>query len=186
MLLTLALGLTVSLQISSAQTQTPPLPKFEDYPVQEASPSTLHPPIILKPEHRRYRTRIREGVAKGWGVWVNGEWGNEQHGPGPNFAGHYIVIIWGCGTGCIMMAMCDGKSGTVYNPPISTGGLALPMLVFPNTVGGAPQMEYRKDSRLMIIKATPHFDRPESLPYTFYYLWQDTHWKLLRRVRLYE
>jgi hypothetical protein len=163
-----------------------PLPKFEDYPVNEVFDHTPHPPILTTPQQRHFRTRIREGVEKGWGVWINGGWGKEQNRPGPNFAGHYIVIIWGCGSGCIEMAMSDAETGTVYNPPISEGGFVLPMLVFPNSAGGAAELQYRKDSQLMIIRATPHPSRRDAIPGAFYFLWQGNHWTLLRRVQIEE
>lgn len=176
--------LFVCLQAVSAQTNRTPLPKFEDFPVPDVFDDTPHPPILITPEQRLFRTRIREGVAKGWGVWVDGEWAKEQNRPGPNFAGHYIIIVWGCGSGCIRMAMTDAETGTVFMPPISEGGFALPMLVFPDSAGRAADFQYRKDSRLMIVRTTPHADRPSALPYAFYYLWEGRHWTLLRQIRI--
>jgi hypothetical protein len=171
------------LQSAAAQPRASPLPKFEDYPVKEVFDRNPHPPSLITPEQHRFRTRIREGVEKGWGVWIDGEWGKEQNRPGPNFAGHYIVVVWGCGAPCLMMAISNAKTGAVYNPPLSwTGGLALPLLVFPNSVGTDADVEYRRDSQLMIIKATPHSDRPDAIPYAFYFLWQGEQWSLLRRV----
>lgn len=41
-----------------------------------------------------------------------------------NFAGSYIVEIWGCGTGCISGAMIDKKTGQVYGLPDDNDGLA--------------------------------------------------------------
>jgi hypothetical protein len=178
------LGLIVGLQAVDAQINATRHPKFEDFPVREIFDRTPHPPILTTSEQRLFRTRIREGVAKGWGVWVNGEWSKEQNRPGPNFAGHYIVIVWGCGSGCIMMAMTDAETGTVFMPPFSEAGFGLPMLVFPDSVGRAANLEYRRDSRLMIIKATPHADRRSAVPYAFYYLCEGDHWTLLRRVRI--
>jgi hypothetical protein len=173
------------LQVGAAQSLLKPPPKFEDYPVKEVFNQTLQPPILVTPEQHRFRTRIREGVEKGWGVWINGEWGKEQSRPGPNFAGHYIVIVWGCGSECLRMAMSNAETGAVYNPPVSGDvGLALPMLVLPNSPGRAADMEYRRDSRLMIIRATPNSDRLNAVPCVFYFLWQDEHWTLLRRIAI--
>jgi hypothetical protein len=84
------------------------------------------------------------------------------------------------------MAMSDAETGTVYSLPISAGGFALPMLVFPNSAGGAAEVQYRKDSRLMIIRATPHADRRDAIPNAFYFLWEGNRWTLLRRVRIEE
>ena len=181
-LIIIVVTLTV-LQGADAQTHSTRLPTFEDYPVKEVFRGVPHPPILITPEQHHYRARIREGVEKGWGVWTNGKWGKEQNRPGPNFAGHYVVIVWGCGAPCLMMAVCDADSGAVYNPPLSaTDGLSLPLLVFPNSVGRDADLEYRRDSQLMIIKATPHWDRPNAQSYSFYFLLQDKQWKLLRRV----
>lgn len=174
--------------IPNARPQPAPkrLPTFEDYPATEVFTSVPHSPVLVTPEQRMFRTRIREGVEKGWGVWTNGEWGKEQNRQGPNFAGHYIVIVWGCGTGCIQMAMSNAKTGAVYGPPVSDGGLALPMLVFPNSAGRAADTEWRRDSRLMIIRATPHANRPDAVAYAFYFLWEGERWTLLRRVPIAE
>ena len=171
------------LQSAAAQTNSKRLPRFEDYPVTEIFDRTPHPPILITREQHRFRTRIREGVDKGWGVWINGEWSKEQNRPGPNFAGQYIVIVWGCGAPCLMMAICDLGTGAVYSPPLSaTGGLDLPLLVLPNSAGRDADIEYRRDSQLLIIKATPHWYRRDAESYTFYFLWQGDQWKLLRRV----
>jgi hypothetical protein len=181
-LIPIVVTLTV-LRGADAQTASTRLPTFEDYPVKEVFSGTPHPPILITTEQHRFRTRIREGVEKGWGVWINGQWGKEQNRPGANFAGHFVVIVWGCGAPCLMMAVSDAESGAVYNPPLSaTGGLALPLLVFTNSVGRDADIEYRRDSQLMIIKATPHSDQPNAESYSFYFLFQDKQWKLLRRV----
>jgi hypothetical protein len=167
-----------------AQQAEKPLPKFEDYPVKEIFAGAPHPPVLVTREQRLYRTRIREGVEKGWGVWVNGETGREQNQPGPNFAGHYIVIFWGCGAACIRMAMSDAETGAVFGPPVTEGQFALAPLMFPDSAGGSAIVEYRLDSSLMILKTTPHPDRRGSIPYAFYFVWQRDHWALLRRLPL--
>jgi hypothetical protein len=46
---------------------------------------------------RKYRTAIRESLAKG-----------------VDFAEQYVVVCWGCGTGCKEFAVVDAKTGTVY------------------------------------------------------------------------
>ena len=173
-----------TLQIARSQQPAKRLPRFEDYPVHEVFGGAPHPAIPATPEQRKFRTRIREGVEKGWGVWTDGQSGREQDRPGPNFAGYYIVIVWSCGAGCIRMARADAKTGSVYSPPISAGGLALPMLMFPVSIGRAPDLDYRANSRLMVIRATPHWDKPGAVSYAFYLLWQGDRWLLLRQVQI--
>jgi hypothetical protein len=38
----------------------------------------------------------------------------------------------------------------------------------------------------MIIRANPHSDRHDAVPYAFYFLWQGEHWTLLWRVLIEE
>ena len=61
------------------------LPRFEDYPVTDVFRGTPAQPVLADAEQREFRTRIREGVNKGYGVW-EGTAGKDR--PGPNFAGH--------------------------------------------------------------------------------------------------
>jgi len=39
---------------------------------------------------------------------------------GVNFAGHYILTTWGCGTNCSQTAVIDARSGRVFFPEILT------------------------------------------------------------------
>ena len=83
-----------------AQTNTP-LPKFEDYHIQEQYKGNTAAPIITK-DDREFRTRLRE-AARGKA----------------NFAGHYVLTVWGCGATCLMGAAIDAKTGKVYRLPFT-------------------------------------------------------------------
>lgn len=48
---------------------------------------------------RRYRTVLLKGAAEG-----------------ANFAGHYSIVGWGCGTSCVQFAVVDLESGQVIFP----------------------------------------------------------------------
>jgi hypothetical protein len=76
--------------------QTPP-PKFSDYPVSETF-TGKNARVVLTQKDRMYQTRLRDA-------------GREKK---PNFAGHYILTIWGCGTSCVMGAIIDAKTGRVH------------------------------------------------------------------------
>jgi hypothetical protein len=122
---------------------------------------------------------IRDGVLNGWGVFRDHK---EQRGP--NFAGHLIVIQWGCGAPCMRMAIVNARTGDVYYPPMSFTGAVdsfdLPLLTVGNAVSGNPDVQFRLNSSLMIIKATPvqSLSHPS---FTYYFLWNRDHWNLLRR-----
>ena len=86
------------------------------------------------------------------------------------------------------MAMSDAVTGMVYDPPVSNsdGDLALPMLILPNSAGGAAKTDWRRDSCLMVIRATPHSNLKDAVSYAFYFPGQGEHWRLLRRVQIEE
>ena len=80
------------------------------------------------PGASRFRTRLREGAAKG-----------------PNFAGHFTVVTWGCGSSCQEHAIVDAQTGKVAFPiprPTSNGlcfrldsNLIITVPVAPGTLG---------------------------------------------------
>jgi hypothetical protein len=130
-----------------------------------------------------YADQIRDGVERGYGVFRGG-----KEEKGANFAGHLIVIQWGCGSPCMRMAVVDARTGDVYYPPISFDGVGaqsfdLPLLTLPDSVPQNPVVQFRLNSGLMIIKASPsqlgHHD-----PYGYYFLWHMNQWMLLRRAPL--
>lgn len=78
------------------------LPKFEDFPMKVFSDNkNITVDINSDPIAREYRTAIRYGVEKGE----------------INFAGKYLIIEWGCGSGCQGGAMVDANTGHVYPLP---------------------------------------------------------------------
>lgn len=91
--------------------------KFPARPVFRGKP---HPPILTDPDAHIFRTRIREGVAKG-----------------VTFAGHYEVAEWGCGAGCLSFAIIDAVSGGVH---------FFPATISQNREVGE-RLTYKRDSR---------------------------------------
>jgi hypothetical protein len=94
---------------------------------------------------REYRTAIRAGA-------VNG----------PNFAGHYTIVGWGCGSACQGWAMVDAASGKVYVDKTMR-------VVDASSVGENPTepgvnaeydvLRFRRDSTLLIVLGAPGEDR---------------------------
>ena len=96
--------------------------RFEQYPAEPFIGKTKIPTFTGKTrEYRGYRTRITNGM-------------NE----GPNFAGHYSVIQFGCGTTCTFVFIGNNKNGTVVL--LNKGGDENPYL----------ELDYRIDSRLLV------------------------------------
>src|SRR5208282_3369622 len=121
------------------------------------------PPKLIRPEDRLFRTRIREGASKG-----------------PNFAGHYTIAEWGCGSGCISIALVDAADGTVFKVPFDVLGWGMPLMEYegryaPNREGFAP-LSYRLDSRLLIVRGCPEDQNCAS----YFYEWKGPQFKLIR------
>ena len=156
------------------------IPRFENFKVTAAFAGTSAAPLLRTPLQRMYRTMIQQGVAKGWGVFRDA-----KEKVGPNFAGHYIVVQWGCGTSCVMMVIVDALTGKIYDIPLGFGREGGQRMVLPGLGLSPAEVAFRLTSRLWKIDACP--DQPykeHALCYSYYYLRQDNNWRLLRRVRL--
>ena len=70
---------------------------FGSFPAKPFHGSFVPPKLQKGSPGHRFRTVIKRGAA----------------GP-PDFAGHYRVVTWGCGTNCINFAIVDKKTGEVY------------------------------------------------------------------------
>jgi hypothetical protein len=74
-------------------------PRASDYPATPFAGAHADPDVRSDPRSARYRTQLRN-------------WAREK----PNFAGHYVLATWGCGTGCTEIAIIDVASGAVFHP----------------------------------------------------------------------
>ena len=80
----------------------PQAPRFANYPVAHIFRGTPKPPVLSSRMARAFRTELRRQAATG-----------------PNFAGHYTLARWGCGAGCVTVAVIDAATGAVQFPPFS-------------------------------------------------------------------
>ena len=97
----------------------------------------------------------------------------EDSRTGPNFAGRYTVVIWGCGTGCAQMGVVDSKTGRVYFPPVEY------MDIIDTENEAAHSGWFRLDSRLLRITQS-YYDSMGG--YTaYYYVFDGGRFRLLRK-----
>ena len=77
--------------------------RFEDFPVEEQK-LFGQAPLDLKshPIGLEFKTVISDAYKQG-----------------PNFAGHYTVVIWGCGTSCQEFTIIDDLTGKIYGDYIT-------------------------------------------------------------------
>ena len=114
-----------------ARASAPETPTFDAFPapVMIGKPAAVN--LNSHSGSRKFRTALRIGASEG-----------------PNFAGHFTVVTWGCGTDCVQHALIDAKTGTVFFPPeIATiftfwGGPESP---------GVQEAQFRIDSALLIL-----------------------------------
>lgn len=133
--------------------ETPYIYNFDDFPVEnvyEGEPVKVD--FSTRPDAKMFITKIIEGAQAG-----------------PNFAGSYTVVDWGCGTACQMNAVVDAQTGEVVE------------YAFGSNLG----LEYKLNSRLLI--ANPPFQfrgMAEAKPagiFVEYYEFKDGELTLLAR-----
>lgn len=143
--------------------QTHPLitaiPRFEDFRVSEIFKGAPAKPLLQTRFARLYRTNIRV-AAKG----------------GPNFAGHFTIVEWGCGSDCGGMAVIDEQTGRVYESP--SGVIAFPPYLDYPDENNAPALAFKLNSRLFVIHGCPG----EMGCGSYYYEWTGSRFKLLREL----
>ena len=75
----------------------------------------------------------------------------------PNFAGHYVLATWGCGTQCTQVAIVDLKTGFVYHP--DRYGSVVADGVQPEILDGSwyatGALRFSATSRLLVMFGTP-------------------------------
>jgi hypothetical protein len=144
-------------QTVKARAQASRAPRFEDYPVREVYRGPVARVRLDSRKARMFRTRLREDAPKG-----------------PNFAGRYTVVIWGCGTGCAQMGVVDCVTGRVYFPPVEY------MDIIDTEDEAARSQWFRLDSRLLVITQNLYDGRGSYTAH--YYLFDRGRFRLLRKA----
>ncbi len=121
-------------------------PTFAQYPAGPLWQGKPAAPVLATHMARVFRTQLR----------------TQSQGK-PDFAGHYHIAGWGCGTSCISWGMVDLKSGQVVMADDHNYG-DLDLFHVPD----APLI-YRPDSRLLVMLGAPN-EKPKREDYT-YLLW---------------
>lgn len=147
------MGILNSIVVAAAT----PAPEFSRYPaVPERIPRPKEPDVRRGSAHQ-YRTMIRIGAVQG-----------------PDFAGHYTLVTWGCGVACQGLAIVDARNGKVHFPK------ALALNAYQAVTDKTPPFDYRIDSTLLIVAGSPDDRKPAGL---YYYRWTGSELQLLRYER---
>ena len=155
-------ALCVCFLTSAAPAQDGAPPRFGDYnePVFKGRAAALK---LTTRQARGYRTRLREGARRA-----------------VNFAGHYKLHTWSCGTGCLQTAFIDAKTGEVFFPAELNGFI----LCFFDTESHELEdsLRFQKGSRLIVMSGYPVSERDKDDPKKglYYYEWTGEELKLLK------
>ncbi len=147
--------------IKAADLVDPRAPSFTDFPSKNRDESR-HAKLDLSsnPIAKRYRTVLRSEMAEG-----------------ANFAGHYRVAIWGCGSSCAMFAVINMNDGRV----MTAKGVAYISMVRLATddPGG---ILFKASSNLLMVVGDPEED--ESRAGAYYFALRNEHLQLIHRTRV--
>jgi hypothetical protein len=90
---------SISAQNSGSNITKKDPPTFNQYPSVVDFKGSLAKPLLVTSREHAFRTQIRE-----------------QASAGPNFAGHFTIARWGCGSPCIAFVIVDSKTGNIFDP----------------------------------------------------------------------
>jgi hypothetical protein len=140
-------------------------PRFQDYaaPVFRGRAAALK---LTTPQARAYRTRLREGARRAL-----------------NFAGHYKLHTWSCGTGCLQTAFIDARTGEVFFPTELDGFIVC--FYDPKPVDDLEEaLKFERGSRLIVMSGYPMSERGKDEPKKglYYYEWTGRDLKLIKYV----
>jgi hypothetical protein len=146
------IGLAVTHLAAAAQ-----IPTLEGFHVAQVFRGPAAKPVLHTQVQKRFATEIRkQAVAP------------------PNFAGHYKIVEFDCGTSCVSMVVADLATGNVYDGPFIILGYGSNC----EYEGGFNELEYRASSRLLVARGCPE-DVDKDCG-TYYFEWQGDHFAKLR------
>ncbi len=151
--------------VTQALAQDGAAPRFGDYaePVFKGRAAALK---LTPPLARAYRTRLREGARRA-----------------VNFAGHYKLHTWSCGTSCLQTAFIDARTGAVFFPEELNGFIAC--YYQPEAVEDLEEaLKFERGSRLIVMSGYPMSERGKDEPKKgfYYYEWTGKDLKLIKYV----
>jgi hypothetical protein len=151
---------------ATALAQADASPRFQDYRAPVYKGRVARVDVNGSAQARGYRTRLREGARRG-----------------VNFAGHYTLHTWSCGTGCLQTAFIDARTGAATFPAPLNGFIACYWDAKP-VESLEEALQFRRDSRLLVMSGYPSGERGKDDPEAglYYYEWAGGELKLVKFV----
>jgi hypothetical protein len=135
----------------------PPPPKFEEYPVAESWTQSPAPLKLSTPSERMFKTQLSNAAKEP-----------------PNFAGHYRIVFWGCGSMCGAGALIDLQTGAVFQPPSAKpNAKGWDRWIMSGALADGSRVEFHPDSRLVVVRAGLKFSErlQKNVPDEDYFVW---------------
>jgi hypothetical protein len=152
-----AFFLAVSLSVSAQS----PTPTFTQYAAKVERINNVKVNLRSHKNANMFRTNLRNAAKEG-----------------VNFAGHYILTTWGCGTNCSQSAIIDARNGKVFFPR-ELEGAGFGFCELPDDT---EPIVTQADSRLLILNGFKGGDLSvENAPCGIYYLeWTGRNFKQVK------
>lgn len=142
-------------------------PRFETYSAKRYFGKNAAPVLDGDPMTKMFRSQIKE--------WAKAK---------PNFAGHYILATWGCGSDCTQLAIIDAKTGKVTHPTEAGSNVATnvhhELLEGGNLWHASGSIKFRPDSNLLVLIGMPGEDTDKRG--ISYFVWDGAKLSLVRFV----
>ena len=151
----------IFLTFSSSVLAQTPTPAFTQYAAKVAEIKNVRVNLRSHKNANMFRTNLRNAAKEG-----------------VNFAGHYILTTWGCGTNCSQSAIIDARNGRVFFPrELEGAGFG-----FCDLPDDTEPIVSQADSRLLILNGFKGGDLSvENAPCGIYYLeWTGTKFKQVK------
>ncbi len=144
--------------IGFAQSTTP---TFKQYAARVEKPRNVRVNLKSHKNANMFRTNLRNAAKEG-----------------VNFAGHYILTTWGCGTNCSQSAIIDARNGKVFFPD-QLEGAGFGFCELPDDT---EPIVHKADSRLLVLNGFKGGDLSvENAPCGVYYLeWTGRNFKQVK------
>ncbi|HEX8772945.1 MAG TPA: hypothetical protein VF735_05020 [Pyrinomonadaceae bacterium] len=154
---------TFFLAFSSISFAQSSVPTFTQYGVKVEKVRNVRVNLKSHKEANRFRTNLRNAAKEG-----------------VNFAGHYILTTWGCGTNCAVSAIIDARNGNVFFPDQLEGS----GFGFCDLPDDTEPLVYRADSRLLVLSGFKggDLDLANGRCGVYYLEWTGTNFKQVKFV----
>lgn len=145
-----------------------PLPRFENLPAPTDWKGPVVVPNLTTRSERMFQSRLLQASREP-----------------ANFAGHYRITYWGCGSECAAGAAIDLKTGDVLPLPLAkaNGRGWERWITCPASFEGTGD-EFHLDSRLMIVRCGLNFDEQlqRNVPDVYYFVLEDQRFRELAHL----